>query len=436
MLHNIVDYGAKSGNGNLNTKAIQRAIDECAAQGGGTVIVPSGLFITGTIYLLSNVELHLEIGAELKASTNPKDYNCLNAYAENWSAPSEGWEGKHLIIAHNAENVAITGLGKINGAADVYFDGEVQDFEYPGFWSYGLQYQKEFRYGMKDCVNPRPGQTVVFINCRNIHITDITIVNSPAWCLFFHGCEDVQIRGYKAFNKKTWANTDGLDIDTCKNVTVSDCIIDTGDDAIAIRCSSKRLNNGMDSCENITITNCVLASSSSVFRLGVGRGRIRNVSISNIVIRRGGASFTLATHFGAACHCLLEDISIYNIVSENVAIPFELYAKEDCYIRNVMFVNLRMKCFKGATIAASESAKVYNVCVKDLNLSIMSPLFAQGILDENNRNSVFSIKSADHLKFENITVEIEEILKCKFDQIFSIVNSTRVDVSNSNSSIW
>ena len=109
MVYNIVDYGALPGIGNMNTAPIQRAIDACSAAGGGTVLVPSGLFISGTLYMKSNVELHLEMGAELKASTNREDYNAPDAYPENGWADAEGWDGRHFIIAHYAENVAITG---------------------------------------------------------------------------------------------------------------------------------------------------------------------------------------------------------------------------------------------------------------------------------------------------------------------------------------
>lgn len=413
MVYNIVSYGAIPNSGHVNTVPIQSAIDACSAAGGGTVLVPSGLFVSGTLYLKSNVELHLEMGAELKASTKREDYNTADAYPENWCAPNEGWDERHFIIAHHVENVAITGLGKINGSAEIFFDGEAYDPGFGGIWSYGLHYQKGFWYGMEKSDNPRPGQTVVFVDSKNIRVTDITIINSPAWCLFLHGCENVQIRGYKAFNERAWANTDGIDIDCCKNVTVSDCIIDTGDDAIAIRCSSAQLKNGRTACENITITNCVFESSSSVFRIGVGAGEIRNVAISNIVIRRGGIAFTIATHFSDACHGLLEDIHISNIIAENTTVPFELYAKKDCYIKNISFVNYRAKCFKGAMIVASDDAQIRNITVRDMNLLITQPPFTHKLLDENSNNYLFYAENAENVKFENITTEIPEDL-CKY----------------------
>ena len=430
MAYNILDYGAVRGEGTLNTSAIQNAIDDCASHGGGTVIVPGGLFVTGTIYLRSNVELHLETAAELRASTDPEDYNPLDAYPENTSAPSEGWDGRHLIIAYKVENAAITGLGIINGAADKYFDGKPTDPGFHTIWSYGLQFQKGFFFGMAKSDNPRPGQTVVFICCKNIRILDITVKNSPAWSTLLHGCENVQVRGYKAFNQPAWANTDGLDIDTCKNVTVSDCIIDTGDDAITLRCDSIRLTNGRTSCENVTITNCVLASSSSVFRIGVGRGEVHNVTISNIVIPRGGVAFTLATHFSKSCHGLLEDIFIRDIVADNISIPFELIAKEDCYVQNISFHNYRAKCFQGAKMTAYDHAKLRNISVKDLHMSIIAPPFDYELLNKDGSNHLLYTENVENVRFENVSAEISEEFKGLFKDEFKNFSAVVTNTNN------
>lgn len=423
MIYNILDYGAVPGEGNLNTKAIQNAIDDCTNNGGGTVLIPSGLFITGTLYLKSNVELHLEMGAVLKASSNREDYNPLDAYPENYDIPCEAWDARHFIIAHHAENVAITGLGTINGSAEVFFDGEAYA---PGFrtcWNYGLQYQKGFQYGMAKSDNPRPGQSVVFVCCKNVRIIDITIVNSPCWCLFLHGCENVQVRGYKAFNQWAWANTDGLDIDTCKNVTVSDCIMDTGDDDIAIRCDSNQLNNGMNTCENITITNCILSSSSSVFRIGIGNGTIRNVNISNITIPRGGIAFTISTHFWENDRISFEDIAIHNIITDCTAIPFELYAKKESSLKNISFHNYRAKCYMGARIIASDNATLSNVTVRDMHLSIIPAPFSFPLLDNNGHYSVFCVENAKNARFENVTTDISPALKDLFSNDIGIFDS-------------
>ena len=108
-MYNVLDFGAKENV--LATKSIQAAIDACSAEGGGRVIIPSGTYVCGTIWLKSNVELHLEMGAVLKASSDMDDYNDEDAYPQNYGVPVENWRGTHLIIALEAHNVAITGNG-------------------------------------------------------------------------------------------------------------------------------------------------------------------------------------------------------------------------------------------------------------------------------------------------------------------------------------
>lgn len=428
MIYNITDYGAVSGTNTINTAAIQTAIDECASAGGGTVNVPRGLFITGTIYLRSNIELHLEMGATLLASPNVEDYNSLDAYPENFSCfESEGWEGRHLIIGHSLENVAITGLGKIDGgAADIFgTTGSLTPFS-SYIWSYGLTLQKERSI-------PRPGQTVVFVNSRNLTVNDITIENSPAWCLFFHGCENVQVRGYKAFNRRDWANTDGIDIDTCKNVTVSDCIIDTGDDAIAIRCDSARLTNGMTACENLTITNCVLASSSSVFRIGVGIGEIRNVLISNLMIHRGGKAFNMITSYSSQGHALIEDIRIHNIIAENVALPIYMREDHDCYIRNISISSYHAKSYAGVMMISDGPGKINNISIENMKLSIIPAPFPVTAYDQQKNYEVlkanefqylFYAKNAEKIHFEKLKTEVPDTLKEFWKDTFWLADCT------------
>ena len=137
MNANILDYGAIGDGKTLSTSALQSAIDACAASGGGRVTVPAGRYKIGTIWLRSRVELHLEMGAELFASENYDDYNATEAYEQNFDGFSEGWTGKHLIIAHEVEDCAITGFGTVNGnlPAFVYRVDSAADKVYG--WSHG-----------------------------------------------------------------------------------------------------------------------------------------------------------------------------------------------------------------------------------------------------------------------------------------------------------
>nr|MBQ4318251.1 glycoside hydrolase family 28 protein [Clostridia bacterium] len=229
-MYNILNYGAEPNTGKLCTAAVQAAIDDCAAHGGGRVVVPGGTFVIGSIFLKSHVELHLEAGSVLMASDNLDDYNPDDAYAQNYNSVAEKWNKKHLIIAVELDDVAITGFGTINGHGDAFYGDDTS-------MSYATHYAWQGgTVTSKDLVNLRPGQLVCFIECTNVRIYDVTMTNATCWCAYLHGCEWVQIRGLRVFNPFKYLNTDGIDLDCCRYVTVSDCIISTGDDAIAIRC--------------------------------------------------------------------------------------------------------------------------------------------------------------------------------------------------------
>lgn len=432
MNYNILDYGAVSDGVTLNTKAIQSAIDDCSANGGGRVTVPAGTFVTGTIYLKSNIEFHLEIGALLKASSSLDDYNDLDAYPENFDVPSEKWTGKHLIIAHDLTNVALTGLGKIDGGGDYFFDDETNiDIGFHGYiWSYGFVLQK-------DTSILRPGQTVVFVNCQNVRVIDVTIEKSSSWCLFLHGCRNVQIRGVKAYNPKYRGQTDGIDIDICRNVTVSDCIIDTGDDGITLRGVSDRLFNGMTACENVTITNCVIACSSSAFRFGVGSGIVRNINVSNIMIHRAAKAFNFMTAFSPKGHILIEDININNVTANNVSFPFCIREDNNSNIFNISINNYRAKTFGGGVIVAKDDGGVKGVSINNMHLSIVSPPFSvtpdglaldmKNTLCAKNSRHLFYVDNAEDISFKNIKTDISEEQKQNFDGVYYVENTDSVE---------
>ena len=195
---NILNFGAEKDK--MCTEAIQRAIDKCSAEGGGMVVIPAGIYLSGTLWLKSNVELYLQTGAILKASTDMNDYNEDDAYYQNWGSVSEKWRGKHLIIALECDNVAISGNGIIDGSGDSFFGSE--RVFYGGYaWDGGY-------VTSKDDENLRPGQLICFIECSNIKVSDVTIKNIPCWGIFFHGCEYIQVRGIKVTNPFEYVNTD------------------------------------------------------------------------------------------------------------------------------------------------------------------------------------------------------------------------------------
>ena len=276
-MHNIKDFGAVGDGVTVNTAAIQKAIDM-----GGTVYIPSGIFVTGTLYLKSHGGLHLAPGAVLKASTNRDDYNAADFCPQNRVFKSEFMAGTHLITAVEQEDIFIEGYGTIDGNSHFWVN---ESLKYPNCDFYGHP---------KEEAN-RPGQMIFFAECKNVTVKNVKLKESPFWHLFFHGCENVFVDGlYIEGEKKQWVN-DGIDIDCCKNVTVSNCIINTGDDGITLRASGQTLVKREAVCEDVVVNNCIITSYLDYgIRVGVGAGIIRNCTFTNIIIKNSlnGIGFT------------------------------------------------------------------------------------------------------------------------------------------------
>ena len=268
-MNDVRDFGAKGDGLTKDTAAIQRAIDA-----GGTVRFPPGVYLSGTLYLRSGGGLFLEPGAVLKASPDPADYNADDFCPQNRAHPSESASGAHFIVAVEQEDLTICGGGRIDGNRQAFYGDDAPP--------YAGKYQEGTGWNGAVEGRWRPGQMIFFCECRNIRLNDVQLYNAPYWTCFLHGCEDVQVSGLRILNDQRTANGDGLDLDCCQRVTVSDCIIDTGDDCITFRGNCDPLKTKRV-CENITVTNCVLHTRTMAFRVGVGNGTVRNISVSNIV---------------------------------------------------------------------------------------------------------------------------------------------------------
>lgn len=245
---NILNSGAIPDSITLNTQVIQSAIDQLYIEGGGTVVIPTGKFLTGTLYLKDNVELNLEPGAILYGSTNPTDY------PENELKVKPG-TGKALIYANGQKNISITGKGTINGLGN----------------------SKVWRRG--DNAKGRP-LIIYFVDCTNVLVKDVNLINSAFWVSFYLGCNYLTINKVKVYSYGNH-NNDGIDIDS-KNVVVSNCIIESDDDAL---CFKSILSDRP--CENIVATNCVLSSNCNAIKFGTAsHGGFKNISVNNCIIKR------------------------------------------------------------------------------------------------------------------------------------------------------
>lgn len=229
---NVMDYGAKGDGKTLDSKAIQKAIDQAAHLGKGTrVLVPSNrIYLISNLVLKSDIEFHLMGNAQLLVSTDESDYK------------EEG-----CLIANGANNLKITGSGSINGRAlefMTHYDS-IKEIWMP----------KKFR--------PR---LLLLTSCKNLIIKDIVLEEAPFWTLHLLGCEEVLIDGIQIKNNLDVPNCDGIDPDHCRNVEIRNCKIRCGDDAIVIKATEQQLDYGPSS--NIWVHDCHIETQDSGLKIG------------------------------------------------------------------------------------------------------------------------------------------------------------------------
>ena len=312
-VYDVRSFGAKGDGATKDTAAVQRALDACAKT-GGKVVVPSGTYLIGSIYLGNDTELHLDEGATLLGSPDLADYNAPDAYPQNWGSVNEGWSAKHLILAIEKKNVRITGKGVIDGNGRAFFDPTPKHRSKIG-WRHGGCNAHGKRSEQR-----RPGQEIVFIECSNVSVRDVMFKDMSCWSCLFHGCDDVVVGGVKVRNGFLNLNTDGFDIDSCSNVSIGDCDIVTGDDAIAIRGNPARLKNATKACENVRVSNIVCRVQADGVRVGVGNGTIRNVRISDMKILESGRGLHVQCCYGNPRAAEKVGVDISDVVFERIAI--------------------------------------------------------------------------------------------------------------------
>ena len=365
-VYDVRQFGAVGDGETLDTEAIQAAIDACTEAGGGMVLVAPGTYVTGTIFLKSRVNLHLSAGATLLGSTRREDYNPDDAFPENPFSVLEQATGAHLVIAYKAEQVAITGQGTIDGNGPAFFEPLPPDEVTTTY----RNKSRNFPIGQW-----RPGQMVLFCRCTDVSVRDVTLINSSYWTLLLLGCTRARIRGLSITNHPQTANGDGIDIDCCRDVTVSDCIITSGDDSITLRGHSKRLGEHAQPCENVTVSNCVLSTPCNAVRVGVGDGEIRNCTFSNLVIResRNGISFNSAYSERSAHGTRIENVHFANIVMD-VILPMNMvlgiHAKPPGAIRNVSLTNLNISAREGFHICGNPGHRIEDIRMRDVRIEL------------------------------------------------------------------
>lgn len=423
MEYNIRDFGAVADTKTNNADSIQSAIDAAFNNGGGRVVVSGGTYLTGTIVLKSGVELHLASDGVLLASGCCDDFpNSPKKHIDINKAPR--YSGAAMIFAEESENISITGMGKIDGNGYAF----VSPCEpYHSGWHY-----------KRNGANTLP-RVIFFAGCKNVLVENITIVDGPGgWACWVHDCDYVNFDKVKILCPLDFPNNDGIHINSCRDVTVSNCIIKTGDDCIIVRAANRTLAKPKI-CERITITGCTLESRTNAIRIGwVGDGIIRNCVFSALTFdktRTGIAIYlpTAAVAFSDNNHasCVdvsrndlsksilekthIENISFSNITMQNIYLsPIEIEIDSDketpcdC-IKNIYFNNIYAQTLGFPTIKGRKDCRLNNIRFSNCEFRQV-PKESVAYYFEPTLKEIqpFTVKYADNVSLDN-TVFTSEI---------------------------
>jgi hypothetical protein len=374
---NVKVYGATGDGTTLDHGAINRAIAACHAAGGGSVYVPAGTYLIGTTELLSNVTLHLEAGAVLKGSPNIADYRVLPYSSE--------YRNSALILASDATNIAIVGRGAIDGNGQAF--GIFDQADISRDFDARHTRQGEAYYMINDLPDDgpvkhkdRPGILVLIVRCRDVVVRDIKLVDAPNWCLHVACCEDVLLSGLDVKSSLLLPNSGGFDVSLTRNVRISDCNIEAGDDAIAISPCADGFGTGI--AENITVENCVLLARSAAIRVGWGLHNFRNLLFNNIVIRDSNRGILIQLRYAE---------QMENLVFSNMVIETRLYKgkwwgkgepihisavaefeheQRPRHLRNVTFSNITAIGDHGVVLYADERSTLEEVTFDHCRLTV------------------------------------------------------------------
>ncbi len=287
-LYDVRRFGAMGDGKTLDTPALQRAIDACAEEGGGTVVFPAGKYITGSLHLRDRITLWLGAGTVLKGSADDADYDPPEELAFKNDADGETSFFHHsLIWGENVENVNIIGEGVIDG-------------------------NRKRRGG------PKP---IALKCCRYVSIKGIRIVNAPNYAISLLAADHVNIDGVTILN----AYSDGIDPDSCKNVRIANCHIESWDDAIVPKASLAL--GKLRATENLSVSNCYLATGCNCFKLGTeSGGGFKHIAVTNCVmgvlegLRPAQSGIALETVDGAE----LDGVVVSNVTMRDVRCPIFL----------------------------------------------------------------------------------------------------------------
>lgn len=338
VFYDVRTFGAVGDGVKKDTQAVQNALDACfekEGEKGGTVRLSGGTFLCGSLFLRSGVTLEVASDAVLKASPDPEDYAPVDFCPQNQAFKGDYIRGSHLLIALEVKNVRVTGGGTIDGNARAF----VPQPPARGMWP-------------KPEIPWRPGQMLFFCECDGVRVDNIFLTQSPYWTCFLHGCVNCELHHIRILNEATIWNSDGIDVDCCRNVQIHDCDINTGDDCITLRANTQPLKNPRP-CEDVQVWDCRLKTACQGVRVGVGDGLIRNCELRKLTIYETNVGLNFHSSYRANSPGTNVENILFEDISLDVQIPLQItygHALSDRRIGNITFRNIHGTASRPAEI--------------------------------------------------------------------------------------
>ena len=456
---NIVKYGAVPDGITLNTKSINDAITECSKKGGGVVIIPAGLWVSGPVELKSNVNLHLQKNAILQASDDFTQYKLVKG---NWEGLPQ-FRNQSPVWAEGQQNIAITGFGIIDGAGDAWrmvkrekltetqwkklleSGGVLSDDKktwYPNEQSLKGSRLKnpgeitaektdDFYAGVKDFLRPN---LLVITNCSRILLEGVTFQNSPAWCLHPLMSSDITIRSLQVKNPWYAQNGDGIDLESCKNVLIENSVFDVGDDGICIKSGRDEAGRkrGMPT-QDVIVRNCVVYHAHGGFVIGSEMsGGAKNIYVENCSFIGTDIGLRFKTTRGRGG--VVENIFINNVSMKDIpgeAILFDMYyAAQD----PIVLSGEKREPPRIETLPVSEATPQFrNFYIKNVVCNgAEKAIFVRGLPEMNVKNIVMenmvlqSKHGLDFTEASDITLKNVQIITSQTNPVLNIHNSKNI----------
>jgi DNA sulfur modification protein DndE len=461
---NIANYGAVADGMTLNSAAINKAIEACAQQGGGTVLIPNGSYVTGPIIMKSNINLHLAKGALVIFSSDFNQYPLVSSSFEGVDAA----RCQSPVVAENLENIAITGPGIMNGNG-FYWRPLKKDKLSESEWKnhqreYGgvLTADKKMWYSSEKALKGsltnnigkltdgkaladfedvkdylRPNMIRIY-QCKNILIEDVTFENSPAWTTHLMMSEHITLKNVKVKNPWFGTNTDALDLESCKNALVEDCSFDTGDDGICIKSGrdAEGRKRGMPT-QDIIVNNCTVYHSHGGFVVGSEMsGGANNLFVSNCTFIGSDIGLRFKTTRGRGG--VVENIYVNNVNMKSIgaeAILFDMYymAKDPVVLAGEKREPPKVE-FKAVDESTPQFRNFYfrnitcNGAAKGIFLRGIPEMHVKNVLVENavlQADEGIDIQEASGITLNNITMVPKNT-----NPVMYVLNSDNISINN------